>query len=125
LLRGLGYIVHTPAELFGSREAASGAVDEDWLARVGPRSWIILGRDLKLYERPHEREAYIRARIQMFLLPGEALAADLALLVEVNLAQICAIATGRQPGSWRLTETGPVPYDTRGRPQRRQVRRRR
>jgi hypothetical protein len=117
-------MVHTPAELYGSREAASGAIDEDWLARVAPRRWIILGRDLKIYERPHELEAYRHARVQVFLLPGEARAAELARLVEVNLAQICAIATGRQPGSWRLTETGPAPYDTRGRPQKRRSTRR-
>jgi hypothetical protein len=116
--------MHTPAELYGSRRAALGAADEDWLARVSRRGWIVLGRDLKIYERPFELEAYRRARVQVFLLPGEALAAELARLVEVNLAQICAIATGRQPGSWRLTETGPVPYDTRGRPQRPSRRRR-
>jgi hypothetical protein len=32
LLTGLGYILHSPAELYGSREAALGARDEDWLA---------------------------------------------------------------------------------------------
>src|SRR5579863_9054885 len=91
LLRGLGYVMHTPAELYGSREAASGAVDEDWLARGAPRRWIILGRDRKIYERPHELEAYRHARVQVFLLPGEARAVELARLVEVNLAEICAI----------------------------------
>jgi hypothetical protein len=35
LLTRLGYILHTPAELYGSREAALGARDEDWLAKVG------------------------------------------------------------------------------------------
>jgi PIN like domain len=105
------------------REAASGAQDEDWLQRVGRRAWTILGRDLKIYERPSELEAYRRARVQVFLLPGEATAAELRRLVEVNLIQICAIAAIRQHGSWRLTETGPVPYDNRGRPQRRGARR--
>ncbi|MGH3199484.1 MAG: hypothetical protein ACRDNT_26985 [Streptosporangiaceae bacterium] len=122
-LKALGYTMHTPAELYGSHEAASGAADEDWLARVSGRGWIVLGRDLKIYERPYELEAYRRARVQVFLLPGEAIAAELVHLVEVNLAQMCAIASGRQPGSWRLTETGPLPYDTRGRPQRRRSRR--
>ena len=87
LLRGLGYILHTPAELYGSREAALGAEDEDWLPKVGQRGWTVLGRDLKIYERPGELEAYRRARVQVFLLPGEALAAELSRLVEVNLAQ--------------------------------------
>ena len=30
----LGYVVHTPAELFGTREAALGASDELWLEKV-------------------------------------------------------------------------------------------
>jgi PIN like domain len=111
--------VHTPAELYGSRDAALGADDDDWLPRVGRRGWTILGRDLKIYERPHELKAYRDAHVKVFLLPGEALSAELARLVEVNLAQMCAISAGRQAGSWRLTSDGPVPYDTRGRPQRR------
>lgn len=123
LLRGLGYLVHTPAELYGSRDAASGADDEDWLRRVGQRAWTILGRDLKIYERPSELEAYRRARVQVFLLPGQATAAELRGLIEVNLVHICAISALRQQGSWRLTDTGPVPYDTRGRLQRRATRR--
>jgi hypothetical protein len=77
------------------------------------------GRDLKIYERPRELEAYRRARVQVFLLPGEALAADLLHLVKVNLAHMCAIAAGRKQGTWRLTESGPAPYDTSGRLQRR------
>jgi hypothetical protein len=115
--------MYTPAELYGSREAACGADDEDWLRRVGQRKWAILGRDLKIYERPSELEAYQRARVQVFLLPGQALAADLVHLVEVNLVHICALAVVRQAGSWRLTESGPVPYDARGRVQRRRLRR--
>jgi len=118
-LKQLGYVVHTPAELYGSRDAASGALDEDWLPKVGQRKWTILGRDLKIYERPSELDAYRKARVQVFLLPGQALAAELLRLVEMNLAHMCAIASGRKQGTWRLTESGPVPYDTRGRLQRR------
>jgi hypothetical protein len=72
LLAGLGYILHSPAELYGSREAALGARDEDWLARVGLRQWTVLGRDLKIYERPSELAAYRASRLQVFLLPGQA-----------------------------------------------------
>ena len=68
---GLGYTVHTPPELYGSREAALGAVTRTGLPRVGRRGWTVLGRDLKIYERPAELAAY-RARLQVFLLPGEA-----------------------------------------------------
>lgn len=112
-LMRLGYAVHTPAELFGTRAASSGAGDEEWLGRVN-RQWIVIKRDLKIYERPAELAAYRRARVQVFLLPGQALAAELVRLVEVNLARICAIATTRTPGTWRLTESGPQPYDVPG-----------
>lgn len=109
LLTVLGYILHTPAELYGSREAALGARDEDWLAKVGHRRWTVLGRDLKIYERPSELAAYRASRLQVFLLPGQARASELVELVEVNLAEICAIASTRKPGTWRLTRSGPQP----------------
>lgn len=114
-LEELGYTVHTPAELYGSREAALGAEDTDWLPRVGRHRWTVLGRDAKIYERPAELEAYRRARVHVFLLPGQALVVELVHLVEVNLAAISAIAPSRTPGTWRLTNTGPQPYPIPGR----------
>lgn len=117
-LEELGYTVHTPAQLYGSREAALGAEDTDWLPRVGRHRWTVIGRDAKIYERPAEREAYMRARVQVFLLPGQARVADLVHLVEVNLVAICAIASGRTPGTYRLTNTGPQPYEIPGRRRR-------
>lgn len=114
LLAGLGYLVHTPAELFGSREESSGAPDEEWLKRVSGRGWAVIGRDVKIYERPWELEAYRQARVQVFLLPGQALAAHLCYLIEVNLAEIGAITSGRKVGTWYLTETGPAEYDVAG-----------
>lgn len=77
LLAGLGYILHTPAELYGSREAALGARDEDWLAKVGRHHWTVLGRDLKIYERPSELAAYQASRRRG--------AADRARLVYIGL----------------------------------------
>jgi PIN domain-containing protein len=114
LLVRLGYTVHTPAELYGSREAAEGAPDEDWLAKVGDRGWTVIGRDLKIYERPAERQAYLRARVHVFLLPGQALVAEMVHLIEVNLASMCTLASSRQPGTWRLTRTGPEPFEVAG-----------
>jgi PIN like domain len=111
LLTGLGYVLHSPAELYGSREAALGAPDEDWLARVGRHRWTVLGRDLKIYERPSELAAYRASRLQVFLLPGQARAAELVELVAVNLVQICAIASTRKPGTWRLTSRGALPFE--------------
>lgn len=113
-LTGLGYVVHTPAELYGSREQALGARDEDWLARVGERGWVVIGRDVKIYERPVELEAYLNAGVHVFLLPGQALVAEMVELIEVNLADMCAYANGRKPGTWRLTRNGPAPFDVSG-----------
>ena len=118
LLTGLGYSIHTPWELYGARDAALGARDEDWLERVSQRQWAILGRDLKIYERRTELEAYEKARVQVFLLPGEGLAAELAHLVEINLVEICTITAGRQPGTWRLTKNGLEFYEITGKRRR-------
>ena len=71
----------------------------------------MLGRDLKIYERPSELAAYRASRLQVFLLPGQARAAELVDLVEANLAQVCAIASTREPGTWRLTDRGPRPFE--------------
>ena len=114
-LEELGYRVHTPAELYGSREAALGAEDIDWLPRAGRERWTIIARDAKVRERPAEIAAYRRARVHVFLLPGEALTVDLLRLVETNLAAICAIAAARTPVTWRLTRTGPEEYRIPGR----------
>jgi hypothetical protein len=111
LLTGLGYSVHTPAELFGDRTASLGAADEEWLKRVTGRRWAIIGRDIKIYERPWELKAYRDARVQVFLLPGQALAVQLTHLVTVNLSQIGAITSSRKVGTWYLTESGPTEYD--------------
>lgn len=113
-LTDLGYIVHSPAELYGSREAALGARDEDWLARVGERGWAVIGRDVKIYERPAELAAYLKAGVHVFLLPGQAKVAQLVELIEVNLADMCTYASSRKPGTWRLTMSGPVQFDITG-----------
>lgn len=106
-LTGLGYAVHTPPELYGSREASSGTRDEDWLARVSPHGWTVIGRDAKIMERPSELAAYRDARLHMFLLPGQATTARLVQLVETNLPGMCTFAAARKPDVWRLTDTGP------------------
>jgi hypothetical protein len=67
LLTNLGYAFHSPAELYGSHEAALGARDEDWLAKVSVHRWTVLGRDAKIYERPSELEAYRVSKLQVFL----------------------------------------------------------
>jgi hypothetical protein len=123
LFRSLGYVVHTPPELFGSRAASEGARDEEWLSRIR-RDWVVLHRDLKIYEREEELAAYRRSGAQVYLLPGNAKAAELLHLVEINLDRMCSGATLRQQGTWRLTEAGLVPYDDQAAAQRRHRRKR-
>jgi PIN like domain len=118
LLRGLGYVIHSPAELYGSRDGALGAADEDWLGRVGTRGWACLTRDLKIYERPAELAAYQRAPVHVFLLPGEATARQLTELIAACLADMCTVAVGRPPQTWKLTMAGVQPYKVANRGQR-------
>lgn len=112
-LSDLGYIVHKPHELYGSSRAAAGALDTDWLPRVGRRGWVLIGRDLKIFERPDELAAYRKAKIHAFLLPGEAKTTQLVHLMEANLKAICIYAGNRDVGVWKLTERGPEPYTRR------------
>jgi len=105
-LAGLGYAVHTPGELYGSREEAYGAADVDWLRRVTGSGWVVIGRDAKITQRPHELAAYRRCGLHMFLLPGEATAQDLQDVLSTHLAVICTHAGQRQPAVWKVTRSG-------------------
>ncbi|MBA9003649.1 hypothetical protein HNR21_002531 [Actinomadura cellulosilytica] len=107
--------MHTPAELYGSREQAEGAPDEDWLPRVGRHGWAVLGCDAKIFERPWELRAYLQAKLHAFLLPGNALIAERVSLVEVCLAEICAVHMSEPPAVWKLTPKGLDPYKIPGR----------
>ena len=110
LLIELGYRVHTPAELFGSRADSLGATDEQWLARVRGTGWVVLNRDAKIMERQHELAAYRAAKIHMFYLPGQATSATLQDLLRTHLRDIITLATSRTPGVWRIYARGVVPF---------------
>jgi PIN like domain len=105
----LGYVVHTPGELFGSWVEASGADDTEWLRRVSGTGWAIIGRDVKITERPHELAAYRAARVHMFLLPEEATRQELIHLLAAHLAHICMAWAGRQPAVWKIRPSGLHP----------------
>jgi hypothetical protein len=64
LLVGLGYTIHTPAEVFGTRDAALGATDAEWLAHVVKTGWAVLNRDTAIMRRPDELAAYRRAGVR-------------------------------------------------------------
>lgn len=111
LLTGLGYSVHTPAELFGDRTASLGAADEEWLKRVAGRGWAIIGRDIKIYERPWELKAYRRSPGPGFPAAGSGVSRAAHHLVAVNLGEIGVITSSRKVGTWYLTESGSAEYD--------------
>ncbi|GAB3457023.1 hypothetical protein GCM10027570_39120 [Streptomonospora sediminis] len=98
----LGYVVHTPAELYGSIESADGRSDEDWLARISPYGWAVIGKDEKILQRPHELAAYRAAKVHMFLLPNNVKRDVLIEILHTNPKEMCVNATGRVPGVWRL-----------------------
>src|SRR5262245_38571951 len=85
VLSGLGYSCHTPAEVFGTRLAAEGADDTEWLRRVTGSGWVVLNRDAQIMQRPDELAAYRAAKVHMFYLPGEATRDQLRHLVERHL----------------------------------------
>jgi hypothetical protein len=106
LLVDLGYVVHTPAEVFGTREAALGASDELWLEKVAKSGWAVLNRDTNIMRRRDELAAYRRAGVHMFYLPGEAKVAVLVGLVSVNLVEICTVTASKKAKLWYLTPEG-------------------
>ncbi|MEV0612882.1 hypothetical protein AB0I81_06115 [Nonomuraea sp. NPDC050404] len=110
LLTGLGYRVHSPAELYGSRDKALGAEDDDWLPKVGLQGWAVLATDFRIFERPHEYEAYLKADVPVFLMPAESKIQERVDLIKVCLSSMCSAASQRGPGVWRLTLHGAELY---------------
>lgn len=85
----LGYQVHPPAELFGRQRLNEGVADEEWLPIVGGHGWAVIGRDYHILTRELELQAYLRAKVHMFLLPGTATREQILSLVATDLAHVC------------------------------------
>ena len=88
LLVDLGYVCHTPPEVFGTRADSLGVADTEWLKKIAHTGWVVLNRDAKIMERPDELAAYRAAKLHMFYLPGEATRDQLKQLIEDNLGGI-------------------------------------
>jgi hypothetical protein len=114
----LGYIVHTPGELFGSWNEARGTEDEDWLPLIGRHRWAVIGTDLKIFERPQELSAYRSAKINAFLLPGQSKVTERIALIDACLAEMCAKCAARQVDVWKMTNHGLERYPIPGGPRR-------
>lgn len=124
-VRNLGYVVHTPRSVFGRQRVEQGLDDVDWLPVVGDNSWVVIGRDQRILDREIELNAYLAARVHMFLLPGEALRQQIVELLGINLSQMCTLAAARRPNVYWLTRGGVVPYERRQATRARSRRRRR
>lgn len=105
-LLSLGYVCHTPPEVFGTRADSLGASDTEWLGKIARTGWVVLNRDAKIMERPDELTAYRAAKVHMFYLPGEATRDQLLHLVETNLKDIITHSAHRTPDVWRITPHG-------------------
>lgn len=66
------FVVHTPPEVYGSRQPAEGTPDDVWLADVGAHGWTVIGRDTSILQVPAELAAYKAAMLHMVLYPGQA-----------------------------------------------------
>jgi len=97
--------------LYGGRDEALGVNDEDWLPRVGQHGWAVIATDIRIFEREHEYQAYMKAAVPVFLLPGESKVAERVELIERNLAVMCSYASQRGAGVWRLTANGTEVYE--------------
>ncbi|AEH08382.1 MULTISPECIES: hypothetical protein [Protofrankia] len=96
-LRELGYAVHTLAEVFGSKAAASGQPDTAWLTLVRRTGWVVLARDAAILRRPDELAALRAARVHMFLFEGQLAREQMLDRINTHLATIVTIATSREP----------------------------
>ena len=62
-LRGAGFLVEVHEDHF-----APDARDEDWLAEVGERGWIVLTKDKRFRNRDLETSAIARSNVAVFTL---------------------------------------------------------
>lgn len=93
--------MHTPPELYGTREAAEGTPDEVWLADVARHKWTVVSRDSKILERPSEIAAFKAAKLHLVLYPGQATREALVEAVHATLAEVCTASSRAMPGVWR------------------------
>lgn len=109
----LGYVVHTPAAVFGRSRLDEGLDDEDWLPVVGRSGWAVFGRDQHILDREMELQAYLAAKVHMFLLPGQATRAEITQVLRVTLRDVCTVAVARRANVYWLTPHGLVDYERR------------
>ncbi|MFF0879837.1 PIN-like domain-containing protein [Micromonospora aurantiaca (nom. illeg.)] len=108
-----GYQVHSPASVFTRERLEQGLTDEDWLPVIGEKGWVVFGRDQNILKRELELQAFLKAKVHMFLFPGDATRDHIIELVRLNLAQICALASARRPNVYWLRRDSVISYEER------------
>lgn len=94
-LRGLGWVLRTHHEIFGSRD--EDVADVEWLELCGQQKLPVLSKDRRLRYRPQEIEAIRRYGVQAFVLVrGGLRAADQVARFDRNRDAIGAACT--KPG---------------------------
>lgn len=66
-LRGLGFVVHTLADVYGERRAQEIA-DRQWIERAGRENWVVLTKDDRIRYRRVERDAFVAVNLRVFCL---------------------------------------------------------
>ncbi|MGN9813419.1 hypothetical protein ACTMSW_29215 [Micromonospora sp. BQ11] len=82
-----------------------GLTDEDWLPAIGEKGWVVFGRDQNILKRHLELQAFLKAKVHMFLALGDAARDHIIELVRLNLAQICARTSTPHPNVYWLRRT--------------------
>ena len=109
----LGYQVHSPASVFTRERLEDGLADEDWLPVIGEKGWVVFGRDQYILKRELELQAFLKAKVHMFLFPGDAARDHIIELVRLNLSQICSMASARRPNVYWLRRDSVISYEER------------
>lgn len=91
---------------------ADDVADEDWIAEVGRRGWVVLTRDQRIRHRPNELAAVRAARIHLFALTSGNLSAveSAALCVAAWPAIVHAVAAHPAPALFSVTRGGQVAW---------------
>lgn len=71
--------------------------DEEWLAEVGKRGWIVLTHDRRIRYKPNERDAVMRHGVGLLLIIGKAPFPDLARAFVATLPRIERFLAGHNP----------------------------
>ena len=104
-LRDAGHRVEVHADHF-----APGTPDIDWLAAVGRKGWVVLGKDVAIGRNALERETLLESGVRAFLLTRQGLTgqetADLLLRVMAAIER--RVARSRRAFICSITRGGTV-----------------